>query len=343
MVIKNILSRFSCPKEKVALGLDIGTSTIKLVKLKFLKETVELSGFNIEPVTSDLGASLKKLEQSQNIKTINTGISGPASIIRYVNFPKLNKEEFNQSLKFEAKKHIPFLINEISLDGCILKPDLPDSQMLVLITAVKKDFLNQRLKIIGETNFTVNILDLDSLALVNAFNFNYSSDDDLRHKTIALLNIGASISNLNILEKGIPRLSRDITIAGNNLTQKIVDILGVDFNSAEKLKINTENERLKEVSAAIELILSNLSAEIRTSFDYYESQSSSSVEKIFLSGGGSLVKGLKETLSNSLSIEMGIWDPLKQLIIPNDSDIQKIRKLSGQFAVAIGLALRGIE
>jgi type IV pilus assembly protein PilM len=209
--------------------------------------------------------------------------------------------------------------------------------MLVLIAAAKKDFLNQRLKLLEELGVRVDGVDVDSLALINAFTFNYPQTD--KTKTIALLNIGASFSNLSILEGSLPRLSRDIHIAGNNFTQKIADTLSLDFNSAQSLKINPQQEQAGKITPAFEAILSQLAAEIRTSFDYYESQSASSVGKIFLSGGGSLFAGLKEGLANVLGTEVDYWDPLKQITPAGNLDLSAISGNAARFAVAVGLAL----
>ncbi|MCX5701947.1 MAG: pilus assembly protein PilM, partial [Candidatus Omnitrophica bacterium] len=116
--------------------------------------------------------------------------------------------------------------------------------------------------------------------------------------------------------------------------------LGIDFKSAEQLKLKADNARLNEVLVALEQALSNLANEVRTSFDYYESQNASSVAKIFLSGGGSLVPGIKEKLANLLGIELEYWEPLEAISISDSVDFKKIKALSGQFAVAVGLALR---
>lgn len=335
-ILKN---KFS--KDKFSIGLDIGTSTVKIIKLKVSKETIELCDFQLEPTALDLTPLLQKISQSQNAQPkINISVCGPATIIRYVNFPQMNALELKQALKFEAPKHIPFAINELNLDGCILKTDLADNKMLVLLAGAKKEIINQRLKLLESAALKPDAIDIDSLAIVNAFNFNYSDDESLKNKTIALLNIGCSLSNLNILENNIPRFSRDIQIAGNNFTKKIADTLGVDFKAAEELKLNPGKERLEDIVKAADSTLSNLSAEVRTSFDYYESQNTSTVEKIFLSGAGSNLPRLKEALATPLGIHAEFWDPLKQINLSSSIDSQKLKSLSNQFAVAVGLALR---
>ena len=336
VLLDKIKEQFS--KEKFSIGLDIGTSAIKIAKLRSFKDEKELFGFDIIPSQLDLADVLKKIKHLHSTDSVNISVSGSQTVIRYVNFPKMNAAELRQALKFEAQKHIPFSLSEVHLDGYILRDDLPDNKMLVLIAAVKKDLVSQRLKVIQDAGFHVNLIDIDSVALTNIFNYN-NSKDSLDHKTIALLNIGASVSNLNILENEIPRLSRDIHIAGTNFTQKIMDVLAVDFTSAEKLKISPEPDKINKINAAVESVLTNLASEVRTSFDYYESQSSSSVTKIILTGGGAKFIGLKDMLNHFLNIEIEQLDPLKRIKIAQDVDKDKLTSSLSQLAIAFGLAL----
>jgi type IV pilus assembly protein PilM len=296
-------------KEKFSVGLDMGTLAIKAVKLKLVKDKVSLMDVAIEEARAGLGVAIKKISESLDIKNVNISVSGPLTILRYVIFPKMKKEELGQALKFEAPQYIPFPIEELNLDSCILKDSLPDNKMLVLLAGVKKEFLKERLKIIGDLGLKVNLIDIDSLALVNAFDFNYPQLTGAAHKAISLLNIGASTTNLNILEEGVVALSRDINIAGNNFTQ-------------------------------VEPAVANLAKEIRSSFDYYESQAATSVTKIFLSGGGSLLAGLKDMLANLLGQEVEYWDPLARIGVSEGGVSEKIKTISSQLAVAVGLALR---
>jgi len=351
----NIFSKIRFPKakEKFSIGLDIGTQSIKCVKLK-INEAIELVNFDLEEGQLDPTDVLKKIKHACDADLVNISFCGSSTVIRYVNFPRMNKTELKQALKFEAQKHIPFSLNEVNLDAEILKNDLPENKMLVLIAAIKKELIQQRLKILENAGLKPNILDIDSIALINAFNFNYPKIDVPENKSICLLNIGASISNVSILDNRIPRLSRDIHSAGADFTRKLMDIFELDFKAAEELKIkpegsglatdsqshNPDPERANKVKAGVESVLTNLAAEIRTSFDYYESQNSSSVVKIFLSGGGSRISGLTESLALSLGIPVEPWDAFKQIKISDTIDTQKLNNFSGQFNVAVGLALR---
>jgi type IV pilus assembly protein PilM len=327
-------------KEKISVGLDIGNQSIKIVKLRFFSGSVELVDFDLVQPQVDLEEAIRKIKQTQNLDSVNISFGGPSSVIRYINFPRMNSQELNRSLKFEAQKHIPFSLADVSLDGFILKDDLPDNKMLVVIAAIKKESLNQRLRLAQDAGLHVNMVDIDSLALINCFNFNYAEENNPKNKAVALLNIGASFSGLNILENGIPRLSRDIQIAGNSFTQKLADTLNTDLKAAEKQKLSSDKNNSDKIASCLESILGKLAGELRTSFDYYESQSSSSVSKIFLSGGGSGPAGLDALLSNLLGIESQYWYPFKEINLPASVNAQNLKSASPQLCVAVGLALR---
>jgi type IV pilus assembly protein PilM len=327
-------------KVKAPVGLNIGGSTLKLVKLAFLQDRVELGGFCIEQAQLDIEEMLRKTVHAYDVSSVNVSVTGQQVMIRYIDLPRMTLSELKQALKFEAQKYIPFPVAEVSLDAGILREDLPENKMRVLLAAVKKDFLNQKLKPLTDAGLFVNIVDVDSLALVNAFTYNYGGEDGIKNKTVALLNIGSATSNLNILENQQPSLSRDISIAGNNFTQRIADVFSLDFKSAEELKTSTDGQKRDKITASLEPVVSKLAKEVRTSCDYFESRSVTSVEKIFTSGGGSMFPGLPEMLGAELGIEVASWDPLRRITIGEGLDPAKVKAASSHLAVAVGLALR---
>jgi len=338
----NILSKFKplfAKKEKFNFGLDIGTQSIKCVKLKMNADEAELIAFSLEESQLDPVEILKKIKNEQQADLVNISFCGSSTVIRYVNFLRMNKNELKQALKFEAQKHIPFSLSEVNLDAEILNSELPDNKMLVLIAAIKKELVQQRIRVLDNSSLRPGLIDIDSLALINAFNFNYPEIVVPKDKSICLLNIGATISNVNILDKGIPHLSRDIHTGGANFTKKLMDIFELDFKTAEELKTNVTEENINKIKVCVESVLTNLATEIRTSFDFYESQYSSNVVKIFLSGGSSKISGLKEMLAGFLGIEVETWDPFKKIKISESIDKNKLDQFSSQFNIAVGLAL----
>ena len=348
--------KLSSTKDRFSIGLDIGTQLIKCIKLKISGSDIELMAVDVEASQLDPIEALKKIKHAQDADLVNISFCGSATVVRYVNFLRMSKAELKQALKFEAQEHIPFSLEEVNLDAEILKTDLPDNKMLVLIAALKKELIGQRLKSLDGAGLRPHIIDIDALALANAFNYNYPKIDCPENKSICLLNIGATISNLSIMDNGALRLSRDIHFGGANFTKQLMDIFSIDFKVAEELKItpeggaclparqglasNPDAQIANKIKASLESVLTDLAADIRTSFDYYESQHTSSVAKIFISGGGSKAAGLKEMLVNLLGMEVESWDPFKQIKISDQIDREKLNQFSSQLNVAVGLALR---
>lgn len=326
---------------KTTVGLDIGAQAVKLVKIKHDKEKSQLCAFALKNYApGSLGQALKEITQPLEVKNTVISLSGLSTVTRYVPFPKMSPAELKQALKFEAQKHIPFALSEVNLDAQIIKDDLPENKMLVLLVAAKKDAVGERLSALEQAGLKADAIDIDSVALINGFIFNNVSDAIPKYKVIALLNAGSEVSNLNILESATPHFSRDIHIAGRSFTQRLADILHIDFAAAEALKISPEKEMREKIKAAIEPVFVNLANELRTSFDYYESQSTASVERIFLSGGGAKFFAFKEMLAAALGIEADYWDPFKNINLSPEIDSAGLKEASSQLAVAAGLALR---
>jgi len=332
-------------KSKLSIGLDIGSNFIKAVKIE-KSDKYLVKDFIIQKIQSQQNLSVILKEVLEKIKAkdipLNISLSGQNVVCRYATIPLLSDLEFKNSLKFEITKYTPFLPADIYFDGYILRKDEKQNKMLVVIVAVKKEYLNQRLKLMKEIGYELNVVDIDCLALVNCFNFNFSKNKDLINKTVALLNIGDSLSNLNILEKDTPLLSRDIRIGGKEITSRISLDLSCSLEEAERIKIKatSDKEELERIKPSLENVLSFLAHELRISFDYYESQSASTVEKLYLCGGQVLLKDIKDILANYLGIETEIFEPLEGFVLDENLDIEKIKVNSLQLAVALGLALR---
>lgn len=286
--------------EHLSVGLDIGADFVRAIKIKTSGSRAVICGFDSKSSQSDLKKALKEVKESLGHEVVNIGLSGPSVVIRYISLPRMSETELAGALRFEAEKHIPFLLAEAVLDSHILKEDFAENRMLVLIAAVKKDYLNQRLDLVGGAGLKCAVVDINSLAVINAFKFSYFQSQPLKEKVVALVNVDSTAS-LDILEGGLPSLSRDIQVSAD---------------------------------------VSRLADELRVSFDYYESQGASSVEKIFLSGSRVCSGELKESFASGLGLGVECWDPLKSMEAAPGIELEKLRGLSPQFAVAVGLALR---
>ena len=342
------------PKEKphVSVGLDIGSFFIKAAALKIEKNKSELVNFvvkQIDKITiTDLLSEIFKGLHVEN-KTINISVAGQGVVVRCIQMPKMSSSEAKNSLGFEAEKYIPFPLNEVFLDCFILKQLPETNKMLVLVAAAKKNVVQQRLNLLKQVEIHPNIIDIDSLALANIINrieFNTSSEPaesegetTKKKKVIALLNMGASFSSLCIVENGLPKFVRDIFIGGNDLTKRISNVLGVSVIESEKAKCNPSSD-WEKVIGACETIVNNLINETRLSFDYFESESNAPIGSLYLSGGGSYLKGVDEIFKKNLNVETKILNPLADLNISEELDIEGLKSQAQKLSVAIGLALR---
>ncbi|MEW5758385.1 MAG: type IV pilus assembly protein PilM [Candidatus Omnitrophota bacterium] len=326
-------------KTKKTFGLDIGNHTIKLTSLERISGNISLNSFIIEKNKSNNFESLKAQIKNFNItkESVNLSVGGPNVLIRYLTFPKLTNTELKNSLYFEAEKHIPFPISEVYLDSFILK-DLADKKMLVLVVAAKKALIDEKIKLIQELGLNLGVIDVDSVCLINAFNF---FNREINKEPFALLNIGSQVSNLVIIDNGNPEFTRDLLFGGNIFTQAISDKLNLSIEQAEELKCSTK-EGMEKVNPAIEQTMQNFCSEIRASFDYYESQAHFSIKKIFISGGGANLKGIEGILQNYLGIQVLFWPNIDNIELKEGVDREKFNSNKNSLLISLGLALRGL-
>ena len=289
---------------KDSIGLDIGSSYIKAVKLKEAKGGYELELFHVHPLPPELivdGSiidslrlvdSLKEMIKTAGIKTKNAviSISGHSSvIIKRISLPEMSEEELSESIKFEAEQYVPFDIDDVNLDFQIIGPKDEPGQMDVILVAVKKDIINEYISVVKEAGLTPIIVDIGSFALENMYGINYDIDSD---RNVALLNIGASTVNMIILKRGISVFTRDSSLGSNLHTEALQREFNISHENAERLKKGEpiENVSPEDAQAVIESASEEILNEIIRSFDYYRSTTvHEDISEVILCGGCSLV------------------------------------------------------
>lgn len=338
-----------------SIGLDIGSSYIKTVKLKESKGSYELEMFNMHPLPPELivdGSiidslrlvdSIKELVKKTDIKTKDAvvSISGHSSvIIKRISLPEMSEEELSESIKFEAEQYVPFDIEDVNLDFQIIGPKEEPGQMDVILVAVKKDVINEYLYAIKEAGLNPIIVDIDSFALENMYGINYEIEPE---KNIALLNIGASTINLSILKGGISVFTRDSSLGSNLHTEALQREFNISYENAEKLKRGEAVENVTPESAApiIESASEEILSEIVRSFDYYRSTTiQEEISQVLLSGGCALMPNFTSVIGERTGIETRVADPFRNIKIPKKLEDSQIEQVSPMLAVAVGLALR---
>ena len=232
------------------IALDIGSTFIKLVQLKGSNKNYQLIKFGMVPLPPEViveGAvmdagrvveAIKELLSSQKIKTkeVVISVSGSSVIIKRVSVADMTDEELAESIKWEAEQYIPFSIDDVNVDFQKLGAGAAAGQADVLLVAVKKDKINDYVNLVKEAGLEPVVMDVDAFALANMYELNYA----LEEGTTALLNIGASVMNINILKDGISIFTRDITVGGNRYTEALQRDFGLTYEDAEKVKRGEE-------------------------------------------------------------------------------------------------------
>lgn len=336
--------------KKSSIGLDIGSSYIKVVQLKDAKGDYELELFEIVPLPPELivdGSiidslrlvdSLKELLHKAKPKTKDAVISiaGHSSvIIKRVTLPEMSEEELSESIKFEAEQYIPFDIDEVNLDFQILGPKEEPGNMDVILVAVKKDIINEYISVVKEAGFNPMIVDVNSFALENVYEINYDIEP---HKNIAIVNIGASTINMNVLNSGVSVFTRDSAVGSNLHTEALQREFNLAYDAAERLKQGEPVEKFsaEEAIAVLESASDEIIGEVSRSFEYFPED----INEVILSGGCAFVKDFPRLLAEKVGIEVQVIQPFKNIRIPKKFDVTYLEEIGPIAAVATGLALR---
>lgn len=341
--------------KKDLIGIDIGSTSIKLVKLKGAKGSYEIEHIGIAPLpsgaivdnslmdTSAVVDGLKSLFDGLGIKSLKdtaSSVSGNSVIIRKIALPAMSSEALEEEIQWEAEQYIPFDINDVNIDFHILEPDEHDpSRMYVLLVASKKDIVNDYQSVFAEAGLKLVLVDVDAFAVQNAFEMNYEFDPEAVY---ALANIGANMMNLNVIKGGVSLFTRDVQMGGELYTEEIQKKMGISSEEAEKLKVSADAASSADLLESIARINETLSLEIRRSLDFYNSNAiEGRITKVFLSGGGSKTFNLVESVGTRLNLQVQILNPFERIKF-DEKKIEKefLDEIAPIMAVAVGLASR---
>ncbi len=343
-------------KKRDVIGIDIGSSSVKMVHLKEAKGSYQLAGLGLATLpaeaivdnaimdSSSIVEVVKGLVESQKLKTKNvaTSISGHSVIIRKIQLPIMTEEEMEASIQWEAEQYIPFEISEVNLDFQILGPDANDASLMnVILVAAKKDFVNDYVALFKECGLNPQVMDIDCFAVENVYEVNYGSSED---EIVALIDMGASSMNVNVLRGGMSVFTRDIQVGGSTYNEEIQKRLGLNNEDAEIVKLGGQvaDVTAESVAEVMEDATESLTQEVQRSIDFFSATSSDEkVQKVFITGGVSKVPAVKASLENRLGVSVHIVDPWRQISYSEkDFDPEYLQAMGPVYTVAAGLAMR---
>ena len=343
---------------KSIVGLDVGSSSIKAVELKKTRTGIEAVHVGLEPLGPDMvvdsmivdsgtvSAAISKLFSDGQIKSkaVATAVSGHSVIVKKISLPAMSDDELADTIQKEAAQHIPFDLDDVNLDYQILSDDTGSPTMDVLLVAVKKDKILNYTNVLSMAGRTPAIVDIDALALQNCYEYNY---EPAPNQVVALLNLGASVMNINIIKGTTPLFPRDVSVGGHQYTDSLQKELDLSFEDAEALKLGhrvgtvSEDAKLPILQQVTEIIV----LEIQKTFDFFRASTSGEhIEKIYLAGGSAKIPGLLEALRQEFSLPVEVLNPFQRIAPPVSGPLAgMIEENAGQMAVAVGLALRSFE
>jgi type IV pilus assembly protein PilM len=343
---------------KKLVGLDIGSSSIKLAEVISSSHGYVLEHFLQIPLPKGIiveGALADSRELSLKIKElfrnsgcrgrgIVTSLSGNSVVVKKVTFAQMDEKELRDLIRDEAGKYLPFdNMDDVNYDFQILGDNESNpNQMDVIIVAAKKDTINSYLDAISGAGLNVTIMDVDSFALETMYEANYEYEGN---EICVIVNIGASITNINVIKNGMSIFTRDFTLGGHSITEALQEKYSVTFEEAEKIKIEglpANNQDNLELRKNILDFAESICSEIERSIDYFRSTFGGEyIKHIFLSGGSARINGLAAMLSQRLNIETEIINPfLKIGYNKKNIDAKTLENIRPIAAVAVGLGLR---
>jgi type IV pilus assembly protein PilM len=339
---------------KNLIGVDIGSSSIKVCQLRETRKSYTLVNFGYAPLPPQaivdgqvmdgnmVADTLQQIWRAARIsqKEVSLGVSGQSAIIRKITVPMMTQAELEEQIQWEAEQHIPFDIKDVQVDYQVLKRNQEASQMELLLVAAKRDQINDYAQLARDARLKPVVCDIDAFSIQNLFELSRGLPPD---RTVALINIGANLTSLNIISNGISAFTREIANGGHVISEQVQKQLGIPFELAEAYKCGTaDSPTPPQVAQIVDSAADGIAAEIQRSLDFFMATSGDSdIARIYVTGGTSKIATLSQAIERRARVPVEVWAPTERLTIDSKRvDTSLLGAHAPQLAVALGLALR---
>ncbi|HOD08334.1 MAG TPA: type IV pilus assembly protein PilM [Myxococcota bacterium] len=340
------------------VGLDIGSSAIKLVRLKQTSGSWALQAFSLGHLPPDAIVDgrimnfsvvierLRELMREAGVKggSCAIAVSGSSLIVKRLSLPEMTRQELADSIVWEAEQYIPFDIKDVNVDAQIINSKAGQGQMDVMMVAAKKDVVNEYVSVAAEAGLTTEVVDVAIFAALNMFEANYTIPAD---QTIALLNIGSNLINVGIMAGGAIAFTRDISTGGSRLTAEIQRQFNVSWEEAEAFKTGAESSLssstiARDVNKLAEKVCDSIVGEIQRSLDFYVATTvNANVNRLYLTGGSAQLPALIRALERRIEVPVELVNPFRNISVDaRKFDIDLLQRAAPVAGVCVGLALR---
>jgi len=356
------------------IGVDIGSQSIKVVELVESRQGLLLRKAGSRPTppeatkagvianTTAVADAINSLLQALEIDTASVvaGVAGPTVVVRQVQLPAMSERQLRKSIQWEARNYVSFPVEDSVLEFQILEPSSGSGQMDVMLVATPRDMVDTRVETLELAGLDPIAIEIEPFAAMRAL-VDWNPDPALENETVALVGLGATFTDINIVKNRKFVLTRMIPIAGNSMTEAVGSALSMDYEKANALKetamqvVTAEEERAtldpfaQQASRAVEPLLDELIREIRRSLAYYdyqqqapvESDQTAGVNRIMLYGGSAKMAGLARYLQLNLGVPVETADIFAdgRLQTPGLSQ-EYLKEHAPSLVVGTGLALR---
>ena len=343
------------------VGVDIGTSSIKVCQLKDGRKGLGLVRLGYVPLGPQIIVDGQMMDAKAVVEALSkafrdfkikqrecaVSVSGQSVIIRKITVPMMTPAELDEQIQWEAEQHIPFDIKDVQVDYQVLRRRPDASQMDLLLVAAKRDQIDDYAQLARNAKLRPVVCDIDAFTVQNLFEFSRGLPAD---QTIALINVGASLSSLNIIAGGVSAFTREIANGGNVITEEIQKQLNVPFDQAEAYKCGGSVEDPyraqgmvpQQVVQIVESITDSIAAEIQRSLDFFMATSGEGeIARIYVTGGSANLISLAQSIERRARVAVETWPPTERLSIEaKEVNTQLLQQRAAQLPVALGLSLR---
>ena len=340
--------------DNLVVGIDIGSHAIKVCQLKRTDKAYAVVNLGSAVLPEDaiddgtlndpelVGKTIAELFKNLKIKKKKVGfsISGYSVIVKKVNLAVMSEDELEEHIQTEAEQYIPFDIDDVYMDFQDLKINEGDSERTdVMLVAAKKEIVDDYLEMLEGLNLKPVIVDVDGFALENTYEYNYPKDEN-----VALVDIGASKMNINIISNGISVVARDVVVGSRQLTEQIQAAFDLEFEEAEALKLGhiPAEEKQEEIADIFSSTCTQWVLEIKKAIDLYQANHTDApLTRLVLSGGGSKVSGLVDYLANETDLPVELFNPFSNMTVNSKKiDPDYLNSVGPEMAIATGIAIR---
>ena len=343
-------------RKKVTVGLDIGSGLVKAVVIDHGGPVPEIAKVVITPlqesaivegevmdhdVVVDAIRKTVQLTGVAKVKGLVSAVGGRDVIVKKIAMERVKEAQARELMRWEAEQHVPFDMDSVEIDFQILDPEADGLDMNVLLVAAKRDLIEAKQQLLVDAGCPAAVMDVDSFALHNAFERNHP---DAMHGTVALINIGHDVTNVNILDEGVPVLTRDLGIGTRRLREDLQREHGLTADEAEELLRSDQPSVLLDGAISMRGEELSLGLERAATFLATSSRNYGQVRAAYACGGGSRIPGLLPWLADRLRIPVEAANPLARLAIRDGAmEFLSVDEVAPLLMLPVGLALREAE